>query len=127
MRDAQAAFARFMPLVDWTRFMREPWRDAVSASSRAVHAFGCGDAEQAVLWTLRRQTRADGTLDPDALPLDFALRCPGQAGQTYHVSWFDTKAGRVIGEEQVRCEGDTLELPVRGFRTDLAAAVRRHA
>jgi hypothetical protein len=30
-----------------------------------------------------------------------------------------------VGEERVRCDGDRLEVPVRGFRTDLAAAVRR--
>jgi hypothetical protein len=125
MREAQAAFARFMPLIDWTRFRREPWGERVRASTRAVHAFGCGDGAQAVLWAVRRQTRADGTLDPNALPLDFALRCPGQAGRDYLVRWFDTEAGRVVGEERVRCDGDRLEVPVRGFRTDLAAAVRR--
>lgn len=124
MREAQAAFARFMPLIDWTRLKRECWNERVKASSRAVHVFGCGDERQALLWMVRRAVRRDGMLDPEALPLDFALRCPGQAGRTYRVSWFDTRAGRVVGEDLVRCEGEMLELPVRGFRTDLAAALR---
>jgi mannan endo-1,4-beta-mannosidase len=125
MREAQGGLSRFLPLVDWTRFKRDCWNDRVEASSRAVHAFGCGDDGQAIAWAVRRATRSDGTLDPDALPLDFELSCPGQAGRSYAVTWYDTKAGRVIGEERVRCEGDRLSLPVRGFRADLAAAVRR--
>lgn len=125
MREAQSGLARFLPLVDWARFRRECWNDRVESSSRAVRAFGCGDRDQAVLWAVQRQTRADGTLDPDALPLDFELSCPGETGRLYGVSLYDTKAGRVIGEAQVVCEESRLSLPVRGFRTDLAVAVRR--
>ena len=59
MRRAQRAMAGFLPLVDWTRFRRRNLNGSVRATH--FHRFGCGDAEQAVVWLLRRRAlAADG-------------------------------------------------------------------
>ena len=63
MREAQAALARFLPLVDWTTFQRRPVD--VTVNDPAVAVFACGDERQLVVWLLRTgPLLADGRVDP---------------------------------------------------------------
>ncbi len=122
MREAQAALSRFLPLIDWNRFERRCWNGRIELSTRAAVAFGCGDERQAVLWVLRRKTRADGMLDAAAPPLALELRCPASAGQEYSVTSFDTQSGHVLGVERIAGEGDRLTIRTE-LGTDRAFAV----
>ncbi len=125
MRVAQAGLARFLPLIEWNRFDRRCWNDRVSVSAPATEAFGCGDDGQALLWMLRTDVRGDGTLDPEAAPMQVELRCPGRPG-AYQVTRVETREGRVVGEERVECGGDQLTITAE-LRTDLAFAVKHLA
>ena len=63
MRQAQAALARFLPLIDWKTFQRQPIE--VTCDDPSVDVFACGDARQAVVWLLRTgPLLADGRVDP---------------------------------------------------------------
>jgi mannan endo-1,4-beta-mannosidase len=123
MREAQAGLSRFLPLIDWGRFERRCWNERIDLSSRAVLGFGCGDESQAILWVLRRKTGADGMVDTSAQPLPLELRCPARAGKSYKIFTFDTRNGRVLGEELAMAEGEKLSIQTE-LRTDLAFAVR---
>ncbi len=63
MRKAQAALARFLPLVNWTTFQRRSVDVTVDDPDVAV--FACGDERQMVVWLLRTgPLLADGRVDP---------------------------------------------------------------
>ncbi len=64
MREAQAGLSRFLQLIAWNRFERRCWNGRIELSTRSVLAFGCGDGDQAVIWLLRRKTRANGRSMP---------------------------------------------------------------
>jgi hypothetical protein len=115
--------ANFMPLLDWNSFDRRCWNDRIAVSAKGVEAFGCGDDGQALFWALRTDVRKDGTLDPDAAPMPVELTCPGPAG-SYRVTRFDTREGRVLGEEQVDAADGELRVKLE-LRTDLALALKR--
>ena len=75
-RAAQAALARFLPLIDWQHYRRRNLNDELSATEGDPALFGSGDKEQAVVWLLRKDTLgADGRLRQDAAPLHTTLRC----------------------------------------------------
>src|SRR5579875_692920 len=54
MRRAQASLSGFLPLIDWLRFNRVNLNAEIRASGPGVAVFGCGDADQAVVWLLRK-------------------------------------------------------------------------
>ncbi|MEW5927196.1 MAG: hypothetical protein AB1941_06920 [Gemmatimonadota bacterium] len=127
MRVAQRGMSRFLPLVDWTTFRRRNLNDEMEPSTPALAAFGCGDAAQAVVWLLRKDTIGrDGRLRRDAEPLAAEVRVPGLAAGRYVATAWDTEAGEARGEWEFEAEpegGLVLRLPP--FVTDLAVAVRR--
>ena len=123
MRVAQQGLSNFLPLIDWNRFDRRCWNGRIKVSAAKVDALGCGDDDQALLWMVRRQTRADGTLDPGAAPMPVQLTCPGRPG-TYQVTQFDTREGRIVRTDSVEAAGDGLQVEAQ-LATDLAIAVQR--
>ena len=124
MRHAQLALSRALPLVDWTRFRRRNLSDELRVSAKRAAAVGCGDAAQALVWLVRRDsiTRA-GTLDPAATPLEVALTVPGLADGGYDVLQVDTRSGQVIASGRARSAGGHLITPV-AVATDLALVIR---
>ena len=79
MRTAQRAMADFLPLVDWTRFRRQPLEVACPPG---LACFACADERQAVLFLLRTTLLPDGRVDPAirpgvtlAMPVSGSARC----------------------------------------------------
>ncbi|RYG42794.1 hypothetical protein EON79_18210 [bacterium] len=126
MHVAQRGLAAFLPLIDWTRFHRRNLNEEITVSSPAVERFGCGDAEQALVWLLRNDIiGADGRLAPDA-PISVRVSVPGLEPGTYRAALFDTVAQRVTEESDVVAQtGQVLEIEVPALWADLVIAVRR--
>lgn len=129
MREAQRAMAGILPLIDWTGFRRRNLNDEIRVSDRNVAAFGCGDAEQALLWLLRTDgIRRDGTLDPDAPARPVHVEVPGLRAGSWDVVGYDTRRGRILGHVVTFAPTDGgLLLDVPAFSTDIAVVIRRSA
>jgi mannan endo-1,4-beta-mannosidase len=154
MRDAQHALARFLPLIDWTRFRRRPLggslvvRDArsgaplrrvtacppadpagapvVRLAGAECAAFACGDASQAVIHLLRVDERtADGRLRRDVPARPVVVEVPGLAPGTYTVTPWDPVAGAPLPARAVDHAGGVLRIADVALVADLALAVRR--
>jgi mannan endo-1,4-beta-mannosidase len=125
MRAAQGALARFLPLIDWTRFERRCWNDRLDLGAKGFAAFGCGDEGQAVIWVLRTDaTGRDGMIKIDAKPRRLKLRCPAEGGR-YRIRLFDTKQGAATSEMTLECAGAFLEIPIGAIHADVALAITR--
>lgn len=126
MRQAQQALAAFLPLIDWSRFRRRPLWGEAAVSDPAVHLFACGDGRQAVLYLLRGDSVGEaGLLRPDAPPLSPVVTLPDLESGCYRVTCWNTRGGRALGTAEVRHDGGETTLPIEGFATDMAVAVRR--
>jgi mannan endo-1,4-beta-mannosidase len=126
MRRAQAAMAGFLPLVDWSRFSRRNLNEEIAVSHRDVATFGSADADQAVVWLLRRspRTRA-GLLDDTALPIHTLVRVPGLASGRYRITAWDTARGANVGSQEAQAFGNALRFEAPGFQRDIALGIRR--
>jgi mannan endo-1,4-beta-mannosidase len=126
MRRAQKAMAAFLPLIDWTRFRRRNLNLEARAGG-SVHLSGCGDADQAVVHLLRRDTLGpDGRLRSGAAPITPSLLIPGLADGRYRLQAWDTDLGRPAGTVEAESRGGRLACFTPPFARDLAIAVRRH-
>ncbi len=124
MRAAQAALSRFLPLIDWTRFRRTNLNDEVTSSDPRVAICACGDADQAIVWMLRTDTKTrGGVIARHAKPLPIRVIVPSLAAGAFHVRCFDTRLGIVRRDDMVEAgSGMTLEAEVS---TDLVLAIQR--
>jgi mannan endo-1,4-beta-mannosidase len=125
MRRAQRALAGFLPLVRWDRFNRRNFNEEIELDDpAAVAAFGCGDADQAVVWLLRRALRDDGRVD-NGREGPAAVAVPGMApGRERRVVLWDTREGRERGRLSARAgEDGTLRVAVPALGADLALAI----
>jgi hypothetical protein len=124
MRRAQAAMAGFLPLVDWQRFGRRNRSGAVEATG--FHRFACGDADQAVVWLLRRRALAgDGRVRTDLPPLAPVVTVPDMADGAYRVTGWDTATGRAVETLAASASGGRLRFTPAPIAADRAFAVRR--
>jgi mannan endo-1,4-beta-mannosidase len=123
MRSAQRAMAAFMPLIDWTSFVRRNWN--TEASARGCHVFACGDERQAVVWLLRdRALGPDGRMRADLKPAPVDIVLPAMTGPVRVVE-FDTLRGEVVGEHTAQGDGpDGIRLATMPFGPDRAFAIR---
>jgi mannan endo-1,4-beta-mannosidase len=127
MRQAQQALAAFLPFIDWQQFRRKNLNNEIQVSDKAITAFGCGDAQQAVLWLLRTNvlTKA-GQLNKAAEPLTACVHLPGLKPGRYSITAWDTYSGTALCTfEKVHDAGANMCLPVSALVTDRAFAVRR--
>jgi Cellulase (glycosyl hydrolase family 5) len=126
MRDVQQSLAAFLPLVNWQGFERTNWNHALTISHPAVAPFGCGDAQQAILWLLRKDIIAkDGMLRRDAAPLNGCIHLPVTGEGNYKVTVWDTKVGKQIKTFEMRHAGcKELCLPWV-VETDIAMVVKK--
>ena len=124
MRRAQGALARFLPLVDWTRFRRVTLNGHLQGDDGAAAAvFGCGDARQAVVYLLRRD-RLDARGRVHAVDaVRTALAVPGLAAGAYRISAFDPQGGTVTETFAADSEGGELSFTTPPWRAELALAV----
>ena len=117
MRRAQASLARFMPLIDWTRFRRRPLDLVWPAGLKGA---ACGDGDQAVIWAVRtRELNAAGMVAPRG-QRRLAVAVPGLDGPVEAVA-FDTVEGRELARTRFPDARIDLDLP----GGDMALAVRR--
>ncbi|MGG5810310.1 hypothetical protein [Falsiroseomonas sp. CW058] len=125
MRRAQRAMAGFLPLLEWSRLRRRNLNEEIEVTTPGIAAFGCGDAEQAVVWLLRRGPFApDGRLDP-AVAGPVELRVPGLAPGSWSVACWDTREGREVARITATATGNgvaAVTLPAMGG--DMALAWR---
>ncbi|HEY8611223.1 MAG TPA: hypothetical protein VIL69_08030 [Roseomonas sp.] len=127
MRAAQKALAGFMPLIDWAGFRRRNLSDEILVNNPGIHAFGCGDDTQAVLWLVRKSLRqtSPGLSQVDASgEASMSLRVPGLAGRRYLVVLWNTREGREEGRMHVTADNETgLEILLSLGGADLALAI----
>lgn len=129
MRAAQAAMARFLPLIHWTNFRRRNWNAEIECSNDAIAVFGCGDEEQALIWLLRTDTvQPNGMLDPTAGAVAVTLCLPRMHPGTYLMTCWDTYTGTIYAECQVTYDGqEALRLAPPAIQRDLGLVLRRIA
>jgi hypothetical protein len=129
MRAAQKALSGFLPLIDWTSFRRRNLNDEITVSAGDIHALGCADEEQAVLWLVRRALRepeAGLRRVAESGEVQARLTVPGLRPGRYHVILWDTRAGREEARLEALAGGEAgLELAVTLSRADVAIAIRR--
>jgi mannan endo-1,4-beta-mannosidase len=124
MRRAQRAMAAFLPLIDWSRFARRNLSAEVTAARPRLAAFACGDARQAVVWLLRRDTIAgDGRLKRNVAPTLSGVRVPGLQPGRYRVTPFDTDSGVSRPAFEADADAAGLSLVTPPFTGDLALSV----
>jgi mannan endo-1,4-beta-mannosidase len=127
MHEAQRGLARFLPLVDWRCFRRRNLNEEVLVSGASVAVFASADADQSVLWLLRRDTiRSDGRLNSRAEAVAPGISIPGMRPGRYRVTAWDTAKGESRGEFEVVCgAGEALRVTAPPFTRDAALAIRR--
>ena len=126
MRRAQAAMAAFMEHVDWLSFRRRPIVPRARAAGAVLHAIGCGDARQALVYLLRRdRLTRQGLVDRGAVPLTATVTVPGLEDGPYDVLAWDTAAGREVGRAQAVSKENACRFFTPPFVGDVMLAVRR--
>ncbi len=127
MRRAQQGLAGFLPLIDWLRFQRRDLNDVIVVKGGSVAAFGCGDAEQALIWLLRTDAiGVDGRIDRLRPPAILRISLPGLRQGNYRITYWDTEGARVVGEAKQGHNADALlSFNPPPVAADLAIAVRR--
>ena len=121
MRRAQKAMADFLPLVSWAGFKRRNLNAEVRA--HGFHIFACGDAGQALVWLLRRDSLSeDGRMRAgDAVATDVSV--PGLADGTYNVTGWSTTEGRVTSRQAAHSRGGTLRFTSPPVVADVCFAI----
>lgn len=127
MRAAQAALARFLPLIDWQHYRRRNLNEELRSTHGDLALFGSGDEDQAIVWLLRKDTLGpDGRLRRDATPLHTALSLPGLRAGDYRITAWDTRQGAATNVTTQRHQGGAnLCIALPPIAADLAFAVRR--
>ncbi|MBP0447148.1 hypothetical protein J8J14_20430 [Roseomonas sp. SSH11] len=127
MREAQKALAAFLPRIDWLRFRRRNLNAEIAVEEGAVHAVGCGDEAQALLWVVRsRLGPAQGGLRrvDGAGELRATIRVPGLAPGRYAATLWHTRAGQEIGQQAGVADDTGLRLTLTLAGPDVAIAIR---
>ncbi len=126
MRRAQAALARFLPLVRWNTLRRRNLNEELHVLTPGLEVFACGDDWQAVAWLLRTDAldRATGMLRTDSVPVLASLKVPGLRDGSYEATAWNTREGRP--DHTLRAESRNGVLTLSGLLvgTDLAIAIR---
>ncbi|OON65696.1 hypothetical protein B0919_23645 [Hymenobacter sp. CRA2] len=126
MRAAQRSLADFCQLINWPRFRRRNLDTQVQLSTPAFAAFACGDERQAVVWLLRQDRRDRQRLVlKTAKPLPVQLMVPGLAAGAYHITLWDTQAGRPLGQLTAAVSAGELCLALPPVVADIALAIVR--
>jgi mannan endo-1,4-beta-mannosidase len=121
MRQAQCRLARFLPLIDFTRFKRRNLNEEIRVSNPAVKVVACGDDSQAIVWLVRNDTiGANGMLRREAEAATASIEVPGLAPGRYSVTAWDPSAGRETSRFDVDLPGP-IEVPP--FVADTALAI----
>jgi hypothetical protein len=122
MRAAQHAMAGFLPLIDWSAFVRANCSEAVTATG--FHRFASASADQAVVWLLRRNALAsDGRIDPHTAPRAAEVTVPGLKACRYRITGWDTAAGCAVETFEATATGNELRFTSAPIVGDRAFAI----
>ncbi|RST29926.1 hypothetical protein HMF7854_03120 [Sphingomonas ginkgonis] len=122
MRRAQQAMVGFLPEIDWPRFRRRPFGAGLRA--RHVHAVGCGDERQALIWLVRRDgLGSDGRLREGLVPVRTSVAVPGLADGRYRVRGWDTLRGEAAETMAAEAAGGMLHFTTAELTSDRAFAI----
>jgi hypothetical protein len=126
MRRAQRTLSTFLPHIDWPRFRRRNLNEEVEVAGRGeVACCACGDAEQALLWLVRRDgIGPDGLLSRNLAPVSLGVRVPGLCDGDYEIVAWNTLEGHEEGRARAACRNGTLAFTTPPLSTDLAFAIR---
>jgi mannan endo-1,4-beta-mannosidase len=116
MHEAQAVLARFLPLIDWTRFRRQPLGERLKAHEFDGLACGCGDAQQAIVVLMANRAQCG-----HATALDLKGLEPG----IYSVCQMNTLTGEVESAQVQTMQDGTLTVLAGGTGQDVALAITR--
>ncbi len=131
MRAAQKAMAGFLPLIDWPRFDRRNVSEEItlynesdaSVPDAQLARFACANANQAVVYLLRRDTLdRGGMVRMDAPPLGLSLEVPGLVPGRYRVTAWCTRTGTAL-HTSLWDHIVGAKLPLPHFGADLAIAI----
>lgn len=116
MHQAQGVLARFLPLIDWRSFRRQPLGERLRAPGFDGLARGCGDARQAVVVLMANRAQCGHAFALDILGLE-----PG----VYSVTQVNTLTGEAETAQVQTMQDGTLTVLAGGTGQDVALAVVR--
>ncbi|MGV3585681.1 MAG: hypothetical protein ACO1OF_01665 [Adhaeribacter sp.] len=124
MRVAQQNMAKFLNYINWVNFKRRNLNHEIQVSSPNFAVFGCGDAQQVVLWLLRKDKLKNGLVVKSAHPDKVTVTIPDLEAGHYTVYFWDTVTGTELKQEQVENKiAGCLFLEGVEVGTDVALAV----
>ncbi|WP_190277596.1 glycoside hydrolase 5 family protein [Adhaeribacter rhizoryzae] len=124
MRVAQQNMAKFLPYINWVNFKRRNLNHEIQVSSLNFAVFGCGDAQQVLVWLLRKDKLKNGLVVKPAHPDKVEVTIPGLEAGHYAVYFWDTVTGTELKQERVENKiAGCLFLEGVEVGTDVALAV----
>lgn len=125
MRRAQLALSRFLPLIDWTRFVRRNLSEEMRCEDAGVALAGCGDEAQALAWLVRTDRLSSaGTVMPCDTAKPTTLHVPWLRDGRYSVVAFDTCSARATALDDVASRDGSAKVPIGPVRSDIVIALR---
>ncbi|MDB5261260.1 MAG: hypothetical protein JWQ14_541, partial [Adhaeribacter sp.] len=125
MREAQQHMTGFLEYIDWTNFHRQNLSQEIKISAAGFAVFGCGDAQQAVVWLLRQDKVKGGMVVKTARPVKMTIQIPGLASGKYRICFWNTSTGKEESRQEVNKSeaAEYLMLESVTVGADLALAV----
>lgn len=93
MRRAQKNMSEFAELINWQSFNRKNLNDQLSADNPNIHTFGCGDANQAIIWLLSVKAKKRSKTKSSMISSPVAVPVPGLDAGNYKVHLWSTLTG----------------------------------
>jgi mannan endo-1,4-beta-mannosidase len=126
MHDAQLAVSRFVPLIRWGQLQRRDLGDRLTTTDPRVHAIGCGDDRQAIVWLVRAGPYAADRRLSLGLSRPARLCLSSFTDTLVTIAYWDTRSGVEIGRDQRRATASGVEVLTPPFQGDLALAMWTH-
>ncbi len=117
MHEAQAVLARFLPLIDWQSFRRQPLGDRLAAPNFDGLVMGCGDSGQAIVCLMGSRAQCG-----HASTVEITGLAPG----VYHVTQMNIVTGEHESSHLQTMADGTLVVLASGSAQDVAIAVVRN-
>jgi mannan endo-1,4-beta-mannosidase len=121
--------ADFLPYIDWPRFQRRTLTGALKVGPKRVESFGCSDAQQAILYFIRRDSLdSRGMVNPKAEPVRVTVDIPDMQSGHYRITAWSTRGGLIEQWDTPHFTHGSMSLVTPPVVDDVALAVtRRHS
>ncbi|GGM89917.1 hypothetical protein GCM10010967_23490 [Dyadobacter beijingensis] len=121
MRRAQRNLSEFTAFIDWGNFKRVNLNEEILCDPPAANVFGCGDANQAIVWILLTENKK-ARKKPQKQYVNIAI--PRLGNGIYQALFWDTETGALRRENFVK-SGDHLHIECAMAKGNIAIAVGR--